>query len=222
MTKVIIFDLDNTLYNEREYVISGFKAVALFLAKEKSIDNCSVYSLLLESFVLNGRGNNFDYLCKMMDIDSHIISKLVDVYRGHCPKLSLRDDIKIFLGKLSRDYKLCLLTNGWQMSQKMKVEALGLERYFDTIFYSQQGGLEYAKPHPKYFMQVLRLYNIEASEALMIGDDPVADIQGAKNLGIPNFQVRNELDDFEKQQIVRILHAVCDQDEGTKAKSNKY
>ncbi len=206
MTKVIIFDLDNTLYNERKYVISGFKAVALFLAKEKSLDHCTVYSSLLESFVLNGRGNNFDYLCRKLNIDIRIISKLVDVYREHCPEISLREDIKIFLWELSRDYKLCLLTNGWIMPQKMKVEALGLDRYFDTIFYSQQGGLDFAKPHPKYFIQVLQFYDIEAYEALMIGDDPVADIQGAKNLGIPHFQVRNKLDDSEKQQIVRILH----------------
>jgi|UPI0006500392 putative hydrolase of the HAD superfamily len=206
MTKIIIFDLDNTLYNEREYVISGFKAVAIFLAKEKSLNHYAVYSSLLESFVLNGRGNNFDYLCRKLNIDSCIISKLVDVYREHCPEISLREDIEVFLWKLSKEYKLCLLTNGWLMPQKMKVEALRLERYFDTIFYSQQDGLDFAKPHPKYFTQVLQFYDIEASEALMIGDDPIADIQGAKNLGMPHFQVRNELNDHEKQQIARILH----------------
>ncbi len=207
MTKVIIFDLDNTLYNEREYVISGFKAVALFLAKEKSLDQCTVYSSLLESFVLNGRGNNFDYLCRKLNIDSLILSKLVNVYREHCPEIFLREDIKIFLLELSKEYKLCLLTNGWLLPQKMKVEALRIDRYFDTVFYSQQDGLDFAKPHPKYFMHVLQFYDIDASEALMVGDDPIADIQGAKSLGIPHFQVKNELNDYEKQQITHILSA---------------
>lgn len=205
MTKVIIFDLDNTLYNEKEYVISGFKTVALFLSKEKSLDYCTVYSSLLESFVINGRGNNFNYLCSKLDIDNHIIGRLVDVYREHLPEISLREDIEMFLWELSKKYNLCLLTNGWLLPQEMKVEALRLNRYFDTIFYSQQDGLDFAKPHPKYFKQVLRSYKIEASEALMVGDDPVADIQGAKDLDIPRFQVRNELDDNEKQQILQIL-----------------
>ncbi len=206
MTKVIIFDLDNTLYNEKEYVISGFKAVALFLAREKSLDYCTVYSSLLESFVINGRGNNFNYMCSKLNINNRIISRLVDVYREHCPEIILREDIELFLLELSREYNLCLLTNGWLLPQKMKVESLKLDRYFDTIFYSQQDGLDFAKPHPKYFMQVLQFYKIEASEALMIGDDPVADIQGAKKLNMPYFQVSNELDDNEKQQIIQFLH----------------
>lgn len=206
MTKVIIFDLDNTLYNEKKYVISGFKAVALFLAREKSLDYCTVYSSLLESFTINGRGNNFDYLCSKLDIDKHIISRLVEVYREHCPEITLREDIEMFLWELSKEYKLCLLTNGWLLPQKMKVESLKLDRFFDTIFYSQQDGLDFAKPHPKYFLQVLQFYDMEVSEALMIGDDPVADIQGAKNLNMPHFQVSNELDDNEKQKIMQFLH----------------
>ncbi|WP_342305959.1 HAD family hydrolase [Methanolobus sp. ZRKC5] len=206
MTKVIIFDLDNTLYNEKEYVISGFKAVALFLAREKSLDYCTVYSSLLESFTINGRGNNFEYLCNKLDIGNHIISRLVKVYREHCPEITLREDIEMFLWELSKEYKLCLLTNGWLIPQKMKVESLRLDRYFDTIFYSQQDGLDFAKPHPKYFMQILQFYKIETSEALMIGDDPVTDIQGAKNLNMPHLQVSNELDNNEKQQIMQFLN----------------
>ncbi|SFM88995.1 HAD family hydrolase [Methanolobus profundi] len=206
MIKVIIFDLDNTLYNEKEYVISGFKAVALFLAREKSLDYCTVYSSLLESFVINERGKNFNYLCNKLNIDKSIIRRLVDVYREHYPEISLKEDIEMFLLELSRKYKLCLLTNGWLLPQKMKVESLRLDRYFDTIYYSQQDGLDLAKPHPKYFMKILQFYKIEASEALMIGDDPVADIQGAKDLNIPYFQISNELDDNEKQKIMQFLH----------------
>nr|WP_321496415.1 HAD family hydrolase [uncultured Methanolobus sp.] len=205
MIKVIIFDLDNTLYNEYDYVISGFKAVASFLDKEESIDYCAAYSLLLESFVLNGRGNNFDYLCQKLNIDSDITNKLVDVYRKHCPEIILREDIITFLIDLAKKYTLCLLTNGWVVPQKRKVAALKINEYFDSIIYSQQDGLDFAKPHPKYFEHILELYDIEPEEALMIGDDPIADIQGAQNVGMPCFQVTNKLDDEEKKYISQLL-----------------
>jgi putative hydrolase of the HAD superfamily len=205
MIKVIIFDLDNTLYNEYDYVISGFKAVASFLDKEESIDYCTAYSLLLESFVLNGRGNNFDYLCQKLSIDTSLINKLVNVYREHSPEIMLKTDIVAFLIELSKNYKLCLLTNGWLIPQQKKVKALKINDYFDSVIYSQQDGLDFAKPHPKYFKYVLEAYNVSPEEILMIGDDPIADIQGAQNLGMHCFQIKNNLDDKEKKCISLLL-----------------
>lgn len=205
MTKLVIFDLDDTLYNEKEYVINGFKAVSDHISNRFSIDFYTAYSLLLESFILEGRGKNFNYLCEKLNLDIHIIEEMVEVYRTHYPNIHLREDIKKFLYDLSTRYKLCLLTDGWVDVQKRKVEVLSLEHYFDMVLFSQQDGLEFAKPNKRYFQKVLEYFDVAPKEAFMIGDNSLKDIKGAKNMGIPFFHVKNTLDEDEIEQIQKIL-----------------
>lgn len=205
MTELIIFDLDDTLYNEKEYVISGFKAVSSHLDEKISIDYYTAYSLLLESYIIEGRGKNFNYLCQKLSIDTCMIEEMVEVYRTHYPNIHLKKDIIEFLSDLSTKYKLCLLTDGWVEVQKRKVEALSLENYFDMVFFSQQDGLEFAKPNKRYFKKVLEYFDVIPEEAFMVGDNLLKDIKGAKKMRIPFFHVRNVLDENEIKQIHEIL-----------------
>ena len=205
MIKLIMFDLDNTLYKEREYVLSGFREVAKYLENKHEINFFETYSILTESLIANGRGNNFDAIIKKKDLSLSLIPILVKVYREHIPNISLRDDTDYFLKELSKKYKLCLITDGWEEVQKKKVEALGIKDYFDLILYSQSDGIEHAKPHKKFFLKALKSFDVFEKEVLMIGDDNEKDFVGAQNLGIKAFLINDLLNKKEQLKIKKII-----------------
>jgi len=77
-------------------------------------------------------------------------------------------------------YKLGLITNThWRIQDKTKRE---FEKYFDVITLSYEHG--YVKPHPSIFLATLKKLGVSASFCLHVGDDPIADIKGAKRVGM--------------------------------------
>ena len=79
-----------------------------------------------------------------------------------------------------KGYKLGLISNThWRISQKLHKE---FDRLFDVITLSYEHG--YAKPHPSIFVATLNKLGINAHQCLHVGDDPIADIQGAQNVGM--------------------------------------
>lgn len=205
MIKLIIFDLDDTLYNEKEYVVSGFRSVSKKIESKYGLNFFEVYSALLESFFVDGRGKNFDKIVDKFGLSPKIVPDLVKTYRGHEPEIHIKDEDKLFLKKLSQKYKLCLITDGWEDVQKNKVSVLKLDSIFDLVLYSQRDGIKYAKPHNKFFVKALNYFKVKKEEAVMIGDDYDKDIVGANGLGIKTFQVENFLDKKEKEAIKFIL-----------------
>lgn len=87
-----IFDLDDTLYCEHDYVKSGFWVVANELANYRSdMDISGIYQMLIAEWKRNGRGRVFDEVCRQLNIDIDV-SHLVRLYRRHTPNISLYDD----------------------------------------------------------------------------------------------------------------------------------
>lgn len=196
MIKLIIFDLDDTLYNEREYVLSGFETVARYVSRKTGIDFQKIYLILLESFILYGRGKNFDYLLRRLSTRKKItVPELKKIYQEHLPKIALSEKTIKMLKKLHNKYKLCLITNGWAHVQKRKVESLELAKYFYLIIYTQEGGLMvFRKPHPKYFFEACSIFKVKPKEALVVGDDLTTDAAGALAAGMRFYHI-NDLDD---------------------------
>ncbi len=195
MIKLLIFDLDNTLYPEIGYVQSGFWAVAEFLSVKIGVKAEKIFADLMGSFEKHGRGKNFDYLVeKYLNVKKE---ELIKIYRGHLPKIELKESTWQCLENLKKNHTICLLTNGWPEVQKQKVKALGLEKIFDKIFYAQEDGEEFKKPHPKAFERIIEYYKFNPEEILMIGDDEEADMMGASRVGMQTFWVK-EIDDIKK------------------------
>jgi len=79
-----------------------------------------------------------------------------------------------------RGYKLGLITNThWRILDKTRKE---FEKYFEVITLSYEHG--YVKPHPSIFTVTLKKLGVSANFCLHVGDDPIADVQGAKRVGI--------------------------------------
>ncbi len=82
----------------------------------------------------------------------------------------------------SNKYKLHIITNGFEEVQHIKLTNSNLVKYFDVIMTSEKAGT--TKPNATIFMEALRIAKASRKESLMIGDNLIADVIGAKNCGI--------------------------------------
>ena len=138
MNKVVVFDLDDTLYKEVDYVRSGFMAVAQHLGDDSLLD------VMLKA---RSKGINAFEAVKEQRPDAEI-EKMIEIYRNHKPTITLPRDTTLTLDYLHSKYTLALVTDGRSVGQRNKIEALGLERYFapEDIVISEEFGSE--KPAP--------------------------------------------------------------------------
>jgi YjjG family noncanonical pyrimidine nucleotidase len=94
----------------------------------------------------------------------------------------LLDGAREVLERVSKRYKLGLITNGLKEVQRPRLANTGIERYFRFIAISDELGV--AKPDAEFFDHAHRQMNGPAPErVLVIGDNPNADIAGALNYG---------------------------------------
>ncbi len=171
---VVVYDLDDTLYDEIDFVKSGFKEVGKFLGDEKYFD------FMWREFLQNGSGKIFDNLIKTFNLDVNL-DKLVEIYRFHFPNISLP------YKKLLYFEKTALITDGHYITQKNKFYSLGLDRHIGfavfTDFYHTK------KPEPKPFEMVMQKYPKE--EYIYIADNPKKDFIAPKQLGWKTIRFKN-------------------------------
>lgn len=75
-----------------------------------------------------------------------------------------------------------MISNGKTPFQEHNFQALGLSEYFSCILVSEAIGLR--KPQPEIFQMTCQQMNVIPEQCVMIGDNEIADIQGAKNIGM--------------------------------------
>jgi putative hydrolase of the HAD superfamily len=80
---------------------------------------------------------------------------------------------------------------------KKTLEIFNIAKYFDTLTISGEVG--WRKPNPRIFKKALQRLNVKASEAILIGDSPHYDIEGAKNIGMRTILVRKASTDEDEE-----------------------
>lgn len=189
-TKVIIFDLDDTLYGERAFVEKGFEAVALYIEEQFRINKKEFFEDLKDILKKEGRGHIFDTALRKYNLYSKKnVDKLVEIYRFHRPNIKLYPGLKNLLKSLRKKYKLGIITDGMGSVQRIKVKALHVKSLFDFIIYTNELGKKRSKPNSYSFKKVLECFKISPEEAVYIGDDPHKDFVGAKKVGIRTVRV---------------------------------
>ena len=115
--------------------------------------------------------------------DMEMIEKINHYYLNNCPiKPLLIKDSKEILNYLKAKYKLYIISNGFYDVQLTKMISSGISKYFTKVFTSDRVG--YAKPHARMFEYAINSENTIKDECLMIGDDFVNDVEGARNVQI--------------------------------------
>lgn len=201
--KAILFDLDDTLYKEKQFVKSGFKEIAKFINNKFNIDEKVFYKILTDVFNEGIRGNIFNIVLGRLNInfDDNTISSMVKMYREHNPKIKLDKDIKSLLIKLRGIYSLGIITDGYYEVQKKKVQALKLEGLFDSIIYTDKYGREYWKPDVFGYKLALKNLEVSPEETVYIGDNPYKDFIGAKEIGITTVRILKPDREYSKVRL---------------------
>ncbi len=190
---VVVFDLDDTLYNEITFVHSGFKAVATYLSNHLSISA----DLLLEDFKkaidTQGRGKVFDSVLKNYGFtQKSLISKCIRIYRTHEPKISLLPEAQTILEHLNTlNIPIYIVTDGNKITQANKIKALGVDRYTKKSFITHRYGTHNAKPSPYCFEKIAALEKTSPDKIVYIGDNAHKDFIGIKPLGFHTIRIRN-------------------------------
>jgi len=185
----VILDLDDTLYPREQFVLSGFAAVARYMAAHHEISSDAAFLTLTDAYDGSERGQEFQALCRRFDLSLDVIPELLAVFREHHPSLWLRPGVIDTLYRLRREgWRIAILTNGLPRVQAAKVDALGLRRLVDAVLYAE----EYAsggKPAAAAFRAVLSRLNLPASSCIAVGDDPVCDVRGGRAAGLGTVRV---------------------------------
>ena len=192
MITTVVFDLDDTLYDEIEYCKSGLAAVSELLAHTSVSQSAGrIFACLWGEFAAGNRSRTFNAALDALDIDydDEQIQELVDAYRSHVPKITLPVDTREVLSELKADYTLALLTDGFLPAQQLKVQALGLEKYFRTIVYTEQLGRAYWKPSAAGFEKIIEDLDEEAARMVYVADNEEKDFIAPNQLGFSTVQV---------------------------------
>ncbi len=139
---VIVFDLDDTLYNEMDYLRSAYKSIA------KKLDAEKWEALFAKMFSLfRSKEDVFEFVSIKYGNDK---TALISSYRAHEPKLCLFDNVMEVINKIKeKGGKIAIITDGRSSTQRVKIKALGLLDLVDKIIISEEVGSE--KPNERNY-----------------------------------------------------------------------
>ena len=183
--KGVIFDLDDTLYSEKEYVKSGYKAVAEYLGNKG-------YWLKLWQYFKEGKPAIDELLEEIGRINEK--SATLSVYRSHKPDIHLYDGVVETIKSLkSKNIKVGIITDGRPEGQRNKIEALGLLALVDDVIITDElGGIQFRKPCDIAFRIMQTRWKLPASQIIYVADNPAKDFQAPQQLGMKSIWFKNE------------------------------
>lgn len=190
--QAIVFDLDDTLYSEKDYVSSGYHQISrLFLGHEQEI-----FDQLWTAFV--EKKNAIDVMLQAQNMYSdEMKEKCLRIYRYQQPDIRLYDGVTELLEELRREgFKLGLLTDGRVEGQWAKIDALGLRDLFDEIMVTdEQAGhgdvMKFRKPNSICFEIMQRRLGVPYEKMAYVGDNLKKDFQAPRALGMKCIYFRN-------------------------------
>ena len=177
MVKAVVFDLDDTLISEKEYIKSGYLHIAGIIEDRFAMDKKQVFDELMSLFKVSPL-NVFNRFCDMYQIEysKEMILDLVKEYRGHFPDIQFYDDVLPCLSELKRSgLKVGIITDGYAIAQRQKLKAIQADEYFDEVIVTDELGREYWKPHPKAFELMKEKFKLNFDEMIYVGDNPEKD-----------------------------------------------
>lgn len=148
---VVSFDLDDTLYKEIDFVKSGFRHISNLLLNRIKFH---IHDVMYEQFK---NGNNpFDFI-KINFLPDIDIKWLVHEYRFHKPDIALSENVLEFLIELkNNNIRTALITDGRSISQRNKINSLGIAKYIDLTIISEEIGSQ--KPSLINYLTVMNSF----------------------------------------------------------------
>ncbi|HET6775384.1 MAG TPA: glycosyltransferase, partial [Acidimicrobiales bacterium] len=188
--RLVVLDIDDTLYLERDYVRSGFDAVGAWARAELGVDDLGERAWA--AFEAGVRRTIFDEALAGcgIEVTNGVVPRLVEVYRAHSPTIDMLPDARAWLDALSPHVTLAVVTDGPLASQQAKAEALMLTRWADLVVFTESLGPGRGKPHPAAFEQLERELGLSGERCAYVADNPAKDFVAPHRLGWRTVRVR--------------------------------
>jgi putative hydrolase of the HAD superfamily len=187
--KVVIFDMDDTLYDEASFVLSGLRAVADFMSQQWGIPERGALMSMQQTLARDGREAIFDATLKQYGHFSRkAVSQCLNRYRTHAPEIRLYPDARRALKRL-RCYSLYVVTDGNPRVQRNKARALNLPLAVKQIIATWHHGRSHGKPSPHLLNRIAKREGALPHEVVYVGDDPNKDFVGIKPLGFRTIRI---------------------------------
>ena len=211
--KAVIFDLDDTLLSEYEFVVSGYRYISVFLSRMIGVSaeeiNDRLWELSKETYA-NAFNRLFDSYGVTYTADE--LSSLIKAYRQHPANLTFYPDVYPTLRALKDKGILTgIISDGDPARQWNKInfavsamqaenEPAGTDthigspdEWFDEIILNDEfGGAEFRKPNPHGFKVMSSKLGVDPSEMVYIGDNPAKDFHISADLPIRTFRIIRE------------------------------
>jgi putative hydrolase of the HAD superfamily len=199
---VIVFDLDDTLYPEYDFVISGFQAVDEDLRRRNIQGFFPVARKLFQDGL---RGTIFNAALGQLGIahDPKLVDALVEVYRSHTPRLQLFPDARWILEHFgTTTTKVGLITDGFGQTQRNKVQALGVEGRFAATIYTADLGPGQGKPSLTPFQNIAVMLGMqdEMHRLVYVADNPKKDFMAPNQLGWKTIRIQRGIGEYTALQ----------------------
>lgn len=185
--RAVLFDLDGTLLDRRETLRRHLELQIERHSGLFSQEEAGRYVSRLLELDENGsldRGQFYHRAQAEFGLEPDSATTLLEDFERNFPETCVPlPHVSECLTALRRmDLKLGLVTNGRELIQRRKIQGLRLEAFLDTIVISESVG--HRKPDPRIFERALAELGERPSSAVHVGDDPEADVEGAKRAGL--------------------------------------
>ena len=184
--KVLIFDLDDTLYDcSGTLILRGRRQVAKTLSKMISCSEDEAFQLQMEAEETCGvRVNVYEKIVSLYQLPTTCTKKLLEEFiHIDISNIALFSDVIDTLAQLKmRGYKLFLITSGENQVQNKKIDVLGIRNnYFDEIIISDRN---IAQTKLACFKDVIQRYHLKPEEIICVGDKIEDELTAGKTLGM--------------------------------------
>ncbi len=209
MTVTLLLDLDNTLLKNE----MGVFLPAYFRSLQKGLSPLVPEEIMLPVFLeavqeMMGKEHIdrtlldvfYEYFCRKTGAPRHEINRLADSYyksayqqlkTGTTVDPGAQQAVRIFV---ERGYSLVVATNPLfpriAIEHRVQWAELPVENgHFDLITSSEV--FHFPKPYPAYYAEILGYLGWPDGPVVMIGNDPLNDVEGAGQLGLATYLVKN-------------------------------
>lgn len=180
----VIFDMDDTLYSEKDYVRSGYAQIAKYLNRPEAAEKLWRYFEKKQPAIDM-------YLTEIGRPD--LKNECLKIYRNQMPEIQLYDGVSQMLACLkAQGKKLGIITDGRVEGQENKIAALGLKKLVDDIIITDAlGGVEFRKPNEAAFRLIQEKWQLPFKKMIYIGDNPQKDFIAPEKLGMQSMYFCN-------------------------------
>ena len=186
-----IFDLDNTIYKEEDYLLQAYKAIADKFAEILPHQSKNeLLKILKDLYLKEGREKLFDKFLKIVCLENIYLPDCLKILRSFVPEkpIEINKKVKKVLISLKhRGKSVFILTNGNIVQQKNKIKHIrwdGLDKQIGFVFANE---IE-PKPSPAGVFHILKITGIQVEKTILIGDSDI-DQACAQNSGIQYLDV---------------------------------